>query len=576
MASMPLGAGRDFRGGLGFDHLLQNINEALFVVDADCRITAFNRAAEDLTGYQAAEVLGRPCTEVFRSDTCEGRCAVKESLFQGKRIPYRKVLMRRRDGRVVPISVSTSPLHDDSGRLLGAVETIRNMSEVERLNEVLARETSQKMAILDSLAEGVITIDQEWKVTSMNAAAERLLGCRSAEVVGRSCSNVLRADRCHDGCPVARTLEAEDPARDELVHLTGADGRPVEVSLNVAVLRGSDGEALGGVLSFREFTEVDRLRAELAGEHHFHGVIGKSPAMRAVYRMIEDVAPSHSTVLITGESGTGKEMVANAIQQCGARRGAPYVKVNCAVFSDGVLESELFGHVRGAFTDAVHDRRGRFELAHTGTLFLDEIGDVSPRIQVKLLRVLQERCFERVGGEEPVEVDVRIIAATHRDLGEMVRKGVFREDLYYRLNVIPVVLPPLRQRREDIPLLVDHFLRKYQLVTGKRVERIHDRAMDVLASHPWPGNVRQLENAIEYAFARARGNVLTLDLLPPEVRMPGSARADGAASEPGEIVEIRRALERHHWHHGRAAKDLGISRTTLWRKMRKLGLDPQG
>jgi PAS domain S-box-containing protein len=557
------------------DFLLQSINEALFTVDPGCRITSFNRAAEELTGYRTEEVLGRTCSEVFRSDLCESQCAMKESLTRGKRVPHRKVVMRHRSGQAVPISVSTSPIFDEDGWLQGAVETIRPINEVERLNEVLARETAQKMAILDSLAEGVITIDKNWKITSANAAAERILGVKATDLLGRICGTVLHADRCNDACPLARTLEQNDPARDELVHLTRADGRPIEVSMNVAVLRGPDGDAMGGVLSFREFTEVERLRAELAGEHHFHGIIGKSAAARKVFRLIEEVADSASTVLITGESGTGKEMAANALQLISSRRTGPYVKVNCAVFSDGVLESELFGHVKGAFTDACSDRRGRFELAHTGTLFLDEIGDISPRIQVKLLRVLQEKQFERVGGEEPVEVDVRIIAATHRDLAQLVREGTFREDLFYRLNVIPIHLPPLRDRREDIPLLVQHFLRKYQLVTGKNVERIHDRTLDVLVSHPWPGNVRQLENAVEYAFARARGEILTVDLLPPDVRAANPGRV-ASGPETGETWEIRRALERNHWHHGLTAKELGISRTTLWRKMKKLGLDQEG
>ena len=554
-----------------FGSLLGAINEALFTVDEECRITSFNRAAEELTGYRAEEAIGKPCAEVFRSNVCSSRCAVKESLGKGIRVPQRAMMMRNRDGKLVPISVSTSPIRDRRGKLLGAVETIRPMTEVERLNQVLAQETAQKMAILDSLAEGVVTVDHNWKITSMNAAAERMLGMSAGEAQGRMCGVVLRSSRCENGCPLARTLEKNDPARDEIVRLVRADDRPIEVSMNVAVLRGADGEALGGVLSFREFTEVERLRAELAGEHHFQGIVGKSPAMRRVFQLIEEVAASNSTVLITGESGTGKEMVADALQQLSPRRSDPYVKVNCAVFSDGVLESELFGHVRGAFTDACQDRRGRFELAHTGTLFLDEIGDISPRIQVKLLRVLQERRFERVGGEEPVEVDVRVLAATNSDLKERVEAGAFREDLYYRLNVIPIHVPPLRERREDIPLLVDHFLRKYQMVTGKGINRIHDRAMDMLVSHRWPGNVRQLENAIEYAFARARTDILTVDLLPPDVRE--EMLSTPIPTDAGEAARIRRALERQQWHHGRAAKELGMSRTTLWRKMKKLGLD---
>jgi DNA-binding NtrC family response regulator len=265
-------------------------------------------------------------------------------------------------------------------------------------------------------------------------------------------------------------------------------------------------------------------------------------------------------------------MVANALQFLSPRRPAPFVKVNCSVLSEGLLESELFGHTEGAFTDARQSRRGRFELADGGTLFLDEIGELSSLIQVKLLRVLQEHSFERVGGETSIKVDVRIIAATNRDLEARVAAGGFREDLFYRLNVIPVHVPPLRERRDDIPLLVDHFLRKYQVVTGKNIERIQNRAMDALVSHPWPGNVRQLENAVEYAFARARGGVITLDLLPPDIRGGGSPALETPADP--ERARILCALERHHWHHGRAAAELGLSRTTLWRRMKQLGLDP--
>jgi len=549
--------------------LIETINEAVFAVDTDCRINFFNQAAEDLTGYRESEVLGRPCIGVFRSDICHTRCAVKESIRKGERVQQRKVVMQRRDGTPVPISVSTSPLRDSEDRILGAVETIRPLNDVERLNEILARETSEKKAILDSLTEGVVTIDHNWRITSINAAGERMLDIAADRVMGRPCREVLCGDLCNTDCPLARTLEGNSPVHNEIVNVVRSDGQIREVTLNAAVLRAPGGEAQGGVLSFCEFTEVERLRAELAGTHHFHGIIGKSPRMKAVFQLVEDVADSASTVLVNGDSGTGKELVADAIQKLGPRRDRPYIKVNCAVFSDGVLESELFGHERGAFTGADRERRGRFELADTGTLFLDEIGDISPLIQVKLLRVLQERQFERVGGERPINVDVRIVAATHRDLRELVSEGRFREDLYYRLNVIPVTLPPLRERPEDIPLLVEHFLRKYELVTGKPVNRVKDRVMDLFVSHPWPGNVRQLENAVEYAFARAHGDTLTRELLPPDIR---SAPRDGGGRGVGEAWEIRRALNENHWHHARAAEALGISRTTLWRRMKKLGL----
>ncbi len=548
------------------------MDDPLVAVDLRCRVRAFNRAAEEITGFRAPDVLDRPCTDIFARPRCGPICKAQSALQGGEK--HYDVHIKRRLGPPVAATVTTAPLFDETGAVVGALETIR-LCEKNQVDQRLQREHVHRRAILDSLADGVITVDRDWRISSFNAAAAGVLGYRAEDVLGKFCSRVLRTERCTNGCPLARSLEDGAQVNDRHVSLSRADGDIVEVSLNTAVLRSEDGEALGGVLSFRPIPAAPRPDQAAARGTRFMGLIGNSPAMRRMFRLIQEVADSDATVLVTGESGTGKELVAAALQQLSPRRRGPYVKVSCAVFSEALLESELFGHVRGAFTDAVSERRGRFELADRGTLFLDEIGDISPRIQVKLLRVLQEREFERVGAETSTRVDVRLIAATHRDLPAMMARGSFREDLFYRLNVIPVHVPPLRQRRADIPLLVQHFLRVYAAKLGKDVTGVDQRTLDLLLAYPWPGNVRQLENAVEQATVRARACTVTEDLLPDEVRFGSDATA--ALGVTSEVQRITAALDRHRWHHEQAARELGISRTTLWRRMRRLGLQfPRG
>ncbi|MCA9726425.1 MAG: sigma 54-interacting transcriptional regulator [Candidatus Eisenbacteria bacterium] len=543
---------------------LDAIDEPMLAIDADGRIAASNEAAATLSGRGRLDLVGQPCSILFPKSLCS-----RTDLDPGPISRWETTLLRR-DG--VEISVRVSRAHlEIAEQTVWTLFTIRASDERPESEAPLAR---LDRSLLDTLEEGVVTIDDGWRVTALNHAAQRILGTPEHTAIGSLCSHVLRSEACQDGCPLARALEQRSSVRNERVHLTRHDGGPVSVSMNCAILRDPCGEARGGVLSFRELTEPREVRSSFVGDG-FHGMIARSAPMRHVFRLIEDVADSPSTVLITGESGVGKELVAEAIQQESTRRHGPFVKVNCAVFSEGVLESELFGHVKGSFTGAGRDHRGRFELAHGGTLFLDEISEISPRLQVKLLRVLQDRRFERVGDEATLEVDLRLIAATNRDLEALVREGKFREDLYYRLNVIPIRVPPLRDRRDDVRLLVDHFVHKLAHLTRKPVRFVDEEALAHLVSYRWPGNVRQLENAIEYAFARAHGEVLTLDLFPPDILRGGSEQGSPIPSESVEAARIRAVLDRHHWHHAKAAAELGISRTTLWRRMRRLGLDTE-
>ncbi len=432
--------------------------------------------------------------------------------------------------------------------------------------------------ILDSLGEGLFTVDKDFKINSLNRAAEKVINLKREQVLGDYCKNVFKTRRCYDDCPIGRILETGEDIFDLESDMSTSDGRPIPVQLNAAVLRDARQNPIGGVVSFRDMSHLEALQRNLSQTARFDGIIAHDKALIDIFDLIEEIADSNSNVLILGESGTGKELIADAIQKSSTRSDKPYVKVNCSVFPPYLLASELFGHVKGAYTDAVRDRVGRFEMADKGTIFLDEIAEMPLQMQVQLLRVLQEGTFERVGESVTRKVDVRVIAATNRNVEEELKAKRFREDLYYRLNVIPIHIPPLRDRASDIPHLVRHFLNKYSLISGKNINEIDDEAMDTLLCYDWPGNVRELENTIEYAFARSKGRILHASKMPPKVRLGGecgSAIRRRSMPLPGsnESALIHSLLEKHHWNRTIVAKEMGIGRTTLWRKMRALGLD---
>ena len=344
------------------------------------------------------------------------------------------------------------------------------------------------------------------------------------------CCDLLGSQLCQSAAGIRESIRSGQPIRDVQIPVqTNSGGRKV-LQFQTTKLPTREGRPPSAVLLFRDITELVTLRENLERRYRLHNLVGKSKPMQEIFELITEVADSDATVLIEGESGTGKELVARAIHHLGPRSAGPYVAVNCSALAEGVLESELFGHVQGAFTGATRDKRGRFEAAAGGTIFLDEIGDVAPAIQVKLLRVLQQRVIERVGSEESVPVDIRVIAATNRPLAEMVAEGSFRRDFYYRLRVVPIHLPPLRERRDDLPLLAQHFVERFREETGRNVEGLDPEATSLLLDYPWPGNVRELENAIEYAFVKVRGGLIGPEHLPPELRdpVPCGTPADGA------------------------------------------------
>lgn len=429
--------------------------------------------------------------------------------------------------------------------------------------------------ILDSINEGVFTVDAEWRIRSFNRAAERITGVPRQEALGRPCCEVFRASLCESTCALRTTLATGQPVVNAATHIVSIAGTRIPIRISTALLRDDSGKVIGGVETFQDLSQVAELRKELEGRYTFEDIIGRSAAMTELFRVLPQVAESESTVLIEGPSGTGKELFARAIHNLSRRRRRRFVAVNCGALPDTLLESELFGYRAGAFTDARRDKPGRFTLANGGTLFLDEIGDVSPAMQVRLLRVLQERVIEPLGGVEPINVDVRVVAATNRDLARLVRSGRFREDLYYRIRVVHVRLPALAQRREDIPLLVEHVITKLNRLQSRDIEGISDEVMALLMEHEFRGNVRELENIVEQAFVLCRAGVIETEHLPPELRPQGPARSGSArpSLRSAERQLIADALAIHHGNRGRAARQLGIDPSTLFRKVRAMGLD---
>jgi PAS domain S-box-containing protein len=434
----------------------------------------------------------------------------------------------------------------------------------------------REKTILDSINEGVFTVDLEWRITAFNRAAERITQVSRREAIGRQCCDVFRASICENACVLRRTMSSGRPILNATTHIVTRKGERIPIRISTALLKDDAGRPIGGVETFQDLSPIEQLQKELKSRYTFEDIVGRSAAMARLFEILPQISESSSTVLIEGPSGTGKELFARAIHSLSPRKKKPFVAVNCAALPDTLLESELFGHKAGAFTDARRDKPGRFALATGGTIFLDEIGDISPAMQIRLLRVLQERMIEPLGSVEPVKVDVRVVAATNRDLGQLVREGRFRDDLFYRIRVIILKLPSLSQRREDIPLLVDHLVSKFNRLQGKDIEGVSQEVMAQLMEYEYPGNVRELENIIEQAFVLCRGRLIELHHLPSELRPVGASSRGGGnpmSLSSMEKLLISEALRRHKGSRKKAAQQLGIDPSTLYRKLKTLKID---
>lgn len=416
---------------------------------------------------------------------------------------------------------------------------------------------------------GLYIVDRDQQIIHWSQGAAQLSGLQAGDIIGKTC---LQGYAIIEG----------GEHKKQLIKSSQADGHEIELEKIIQVLYDQDGVFAGGlglllpVSEQAASTALPKKASMLDEKQGFHGLLSRAPAMQAVFQIIQNAAETEATVLVRGESGSGKELVAKAIHDLSARRNAPFLAINCAALSSSLLDSELFGHVRGAFTGAVKDHRGLFQRAHGGTLFLDEVAELPLELQAKLLRVIQERNFIPVGGDRSIDVDVRIVAATHRSLREEVKNGRFREDLMYRLRVVPIFIPPLRERREDISLLIWHFIQQHNAANFRKIEKIDPQAMRALLDYAWPGNIRELHNVVEYAFAVGRGTTLRCSELPPEFRESRTLESQAVQNLPlsaeEESVAIRQALEQSNGRVTQAARTLGMSRATFWRKRKIYGV----
>jgi PAS domain S-box-containing protein len=567
------------------DHLASERPIGLILISPSKKVESVNTAAEALLGVPLSEAVGRQCSELLAGDLCSSACPFDSVLRTGQTVTRRIQTTLRNRPEVTTVRLSLAPLIAASGERTGVVEVIqeehRSTHIMDRLDSVTAECTEERMkltAITDSISQGIFAVDRDFRITFLNKAGQEIIGYTEQEVVGKSCQEVFQSDLCGKGCPMERTLAENNPVRDVELFMRDRGGEKVPVRVNTTILRDTEGRFLGAVETFQDLRELRRLTQALERQCRFENIVGRHNRMGEIFEAIQTAAENDVRVLIHGESGTGKELIARAIHHNSDRRDYPFVKVVCGAMPESLLESELFGHVKGAFTGAHRDKRGRLELAQGGTVFLDEVADISLFAQVKLLRFLQEHEFEAVGGTTTKKVDVRVIAATNKDLEASVAAGHFREDLYYRLNVFAITIPPLRERKDDIPLLVSHILEQLNSRRPKGIQDLSPATLNHLMNYDWPGNVRELENAIEHAFVCTKGSIIMPHVLPPFLRQGPSPAEEPASrsislrfsSQERDLIVSN--IEGSNWNLTEAAKRLGISRTTLWRKMRKYNI----
>jgi PAS domain S-box-containing protein len=556
--------------------VLDELNIGAMTVDRQHRIQAINHCAQALLGMRLNDVTQRDCREVFTGVPCMVACVVDSDGQSG----YGDTTVHFFDEDECEYTVTriATPIFDDDNQVAGCLTILQDHSPISDLIDRLRYEERSLKNILDSLDVAVFTINRGGLLTFFNTAAEKISGYGRDEVLGQPCTAIFESDASQDVCLLQ---DAVADGRSRSVHLgrlIGKFGDSVPIRANYMALRNEKGAIVGGLATFQDMTLVQQLNQAIRKRYTFHDMIGKSPLMQRLFDMIPMVADSRATVLIEGPTGTGKDLLAKILHSTSARKDKPWVKINCAAMPENLLESELFGYAKGAFTGADRDKPGRFQEADGGTIFLDEIGDLPLSLQAKLLRVLEDREFYPLGSRKIHKVDVRIISATNRDLGHLVGTGRFREDLFYRLNVVRMELPPLTERRDDLPLLIRHVLRKLSAVRALPPPVISEKAMQVLLNYPYPGNVREMENILEHALILCRNGPIENQHLPDYLRLPprrerlDKSSVDTVGATQQERETITAALDRHKGNRARTARSLGIDRTTLWRKMKRLGI----
>lgn len=554
--------------------------DGFLVISSGNRLLSANLQAERIFRTQFNPGGEMRLDQVFESRFLpQAELAVREALQSGRSRSELEAEVKARDGEFVPVVYSVTPVFDGGKRVIGVALVMRDQvsSRTERRTD--AAFGMDYGSIFENLAEGVFTINRRWRITSFNQRASEITGFLPEEVLGRYCRDIFQSDLCRSGCPLRASMQTGVVRMDQDVRIVSKEGRRISLLVNTSVIRDRRNNVIGAVETFRTLDPLGRASNVEASEQRRVDIIGSAPELTCVLDKLPDVAASDASVIIEGESGTGKELLARSIHAQSRRASGPFVAVNTSALAESLLESELFGHEKAAFTGAVDSKVGRFELARGGTLFLDELAEIKPEIQVKLLRVIEERVFERVGGTRPITMDARIISATNRNLIQEVRAGRFREDLFYRLRTVPLLLPALRDRVQDIPILVNYFIEQLNEKYGKQIRGADPKVIRILQNYSWPGNIRELRRVLEYVFVFAKGSIITPSLLPelealdePVAGIYNTSPKRTGDSFVDERTSIIKALEKAGGKKQEAAKMLGISRSSLWRKMKSYGM----
>lgn len=552
--------------------ILDEIEDGFGEVDLSGKVIFCNHSFFRIYGYPRDELIGLDYRTYLEKDTAKTVYNAYNKVYvtgiPNKCFSY-EIICKNGTRRIIENSISL--MKDAAGVAIGFRSIVRDITVRKRAEKELAMHRSRLTAIFNSVRSAIITVDTDMIVIEANKWVKKLCGMNVENLTGKVFTAV--PNHCNQSCHrlMRETLEGKKAIKEYRIECG-----PHQVAVvNSSPLLDRDGKFTGGVLVIRDITRLNNLEKELKERQQFHNIIGKNLKMQEIYSLLEDLTNIETTVLVTGESGTGKELIARAIHYGGNRAAEKFIAVNCSALAETLLESELFGHVKGAFTGAIRDQEGRFKCADGGTILLDEIGDLSPKIQLKLLRILQEKEFERVGDLTPVKVDVRVVACTNRNLAEMVRNGEFREDLYYRFKVVEIKLPPLRERLDDLPCLVNHFCSLFNKRFKKNIEGISDEVFQAFMNHIWPGNIRELEHALERAFVTCRDQKIMLCHLPGEIQENAKYTKVVAKKIADDgLEETRLALNKTDWNKAKAARLLGIDRSTLYRRIKKYKISP--
>ncbi len=559
------------------------IPDGISVIGKDFKIIVFNEAASRITGYSEDEIISQNC-EILFSKTKDGLEYIRESISENRTFSNHSINITGKNNNIINVLTSITPV-TRSGEVLSVVFVFRNTMEMLSLSEDLSAKTFELIdqrnkleAIFNSNIEGTFTIDDAWNVTSFNNSAVKITGYKKNEAIGKKCWEIFNSNLCRNGCHMEQTMNKGKSTIGNELEIVHKNGNKIPIRVNSAILLNNKNEKTGAVETFMDISEIKNLSAHLSEKYSFENIVGKNKELKNIISVLENVAQTDSSVLLTGESGTGKELAARAIHLNSLRHMGPFIAVNCSAFVETLIESELFGHEKGAFTGAVRTKIGRFELAKGGTLFLDEIGDLSLAVQTKLLRVLETREFERVGGNKIIKMDARIIAATNKNLDKEILAEKFREDLFYRINIINIHLPPLRERKDDLPLLVNHFIDHFNKKFDKSIKQFSSSAYELISEYNWPGNIRELENIIEHCFILCNGNIIQTEHLPKNLKIQKEkTSSEKSLYIKNNLIETEKeiiisALENNKWNKKQTAKELKINPSTLWRKMKKYNI----